>query len=142
MRLKNKTALITGGASGFGAGICAKFIAEGARVIVADIDGEAASTMARSLGESAIANTVDVSSNESVAQCAAETKKVFGELDILVNNAGVTHLPAELDAITEADFDRVIAVNAKSVYLMAKHFIPAVLVLDLSYLGITRQKVS
>ena len=125
MRLENKTALVTGGASGFGAGICKKFIAEGASVIVADINGDAANAMAESLGTAALAITVDVSSNASVQACAKLCFEKMGSLDILVNNAGVTHLPAELDSISEEDFDRVMAVNAKSVFLMSKHFIPA-----------------
>ncbi len=125
MRLQNKTALVTGGASGFGAGICQKFIAEGAKVVVADINGDAAASMADALGEQAIAVTVDVASGDSVQQCAQAVQNAIGPLDILVNNAGVTHLPAELDTISEEDFDRVIAVNAKSVFLMAKHFVPA-----------------
>jgi len=125
MRLENKTALVTGGASGFGAGICEKFIAEGAQVVVADINGDAAQAMAKSLGAQACAVTVDVSKDASVADCARQVQELIGSLDILVNNAGVTHLPAELDQISEDDFDRVIAVNAKSVFLMAKHFVPS-----------------
>ena len=125
MRLKNKTALVTGGASGFGAGICKKFISEGARVIVADINFDAAKVLANSLGSAATALAVDVASNASVQACAHATFEEFDALDILVNNAGITHLPAELDTISEDDFDRVMAVNAKSVFLMSKHFIPA-----------------
>lgn len=125
MKLENKTALVTGGASGFGAGICAKFIAEGARVVVADINGDAANSMAESLGEKASALCVDVSSDASVAQCAKAVAESVGDLHILVNNAGVTHMPAEMETISEAEFDRVIAVNAKSIFLMTRHFIPA-----------------
>jgi len=124
MRLNNKVALVTGGASGFGAGICRKFIDEGAKVVVADINLQAATEMAASLGSMASAVAVDVSSDASVRDCAATILKTLGDIDILVNNAGVTHLPAELDTISEEDFDRVMAVNAKSVFLMAKHFIP------------------
>jgi len=124
MRLENKTALVTGGASGFGAGICAKFIAEGARVVVADINEEAAQAVADWLGDRASAISVDVSSDASVAQCAKLLSESGGDLDILVNNAGVTHLPADMEMVSEADFDRVMAVNTKSVYLMARHFVP------------------
>jgi 3-oxoacyl-[acyl-carrier protein] reductase len=125
MRLDNKVALVTGGASGFGAGICEKFIAEGASVVVADINAEAAEAMAARLGSKATSVAVDVSVDASVKACAETVKATVGELDILVNNAGVTHLPAELESITEEDFDRVIAVNAKSLFLMSRHFIPA-----------------
>ncbi len=124
-KLANQTALITGAASGFGEGIARKFAAEGANIIVADINGELAEAVANSIGEQAIAATVDVSNNESVANLAALLKHKQWPVDILVNNAGVTHLPAELDAITEDDFDRVFKVNAKSVFLMSTHFIPA-----------------
>jgi len=121
-RLSGKTAIVTGGASGFGAGIVRKFVAEGARVIIADINGDAAAALARELG--AIAHQVDVSSDSSVNDLAGTAIGRFGRLDILVNNAGVSHMPAPLDAISEADFDRVFAVNMKSVFLTARHLVP------------------
>ncbi|MBC7281017.1 SDR family oxidoreductase [Hoeflea sp.] len=124
MRLEGKTALVTGGASGFGAGIVRKFLDEGARVAIADINAGAASEFASGLGDRAIAITVDVSKNDSVAAMAASVLGRFGHLDILVNNAGITHLPAALEDVSEEDFDRVLAVNAKSVYLTARHFVP------------------
>ncbi|CDP51444.1 Sorbitol dehydrogenase [Devosia sp. DBB001] len=122
MRLANKTAIVTGGASGFGAGIVKKFVAEGARVMVADINGDAAHAMAAELG--ALSHQVDVSKAESVNALAEAALKAFGNLDILVNNAGVSHLPAAMEDISEADFDRVVAVNIKSVYLTAKALVP------------------
>ncbi|MCY0092907.1 SDR family oxidoreductase [Hoeflea ulvae] len=125
MRLEGKTALVTGGASGFGAGIVRKFISEGARVAVADINADAARDFASECGDRAFAVTVDVSSNDSVAAMASLVLGNFGQLDILVNNAGITHLPAALEDISEEDFDRVLAVNAKSVFLTARHFVPA-----------------
>ena len=121
MRLNGKTAIVTGGASGFGAGIARKFIAEGARVMIADIDGDAAARVAAELG--GIGHRVDVADNASVEAMAAAAKKAFGALDILVNNAGITHLPAPMEEISEVDFDRVLAVNAKSVFLTARHFV-------------------
>ncbi|MDP2120372.1 MAG: SDR family oxidoreductase [Hoeflea sp.] len=124
MRLEGKTALVTGGASGFGAGIVRKFLSEGARVAIADINGDAGGDFASGLGDRAFAVTVDVSKNDSVAAMAAAVLGRFGHLDILVNNAGITHLPAALEDVTEEDFDRVLAVNAKSVYLTARHFVP------------------
>jgi len=123
-RLAGKTAIVTGGASGFGAGIVRKFIAEGARVLVADINGDAAAALAAELGVSASSALVDVSRGDSVNAMADAALKAFGQLDILVNNAGVTHLPAPLDEISEADFDRVLAVNTKSVYLTARALVP------------------
>ncbi|UWQ41152.1 SDR family oxidoreductase [Leisingera aquaemixtae] len=124
MRLDGKTAIVTGGASGFGAGIVRKFLAEGARVMIADINGAAAEAMAAELGSSAIAQTVDVSDGASVSAMAEAALADFGHLDILVNNAGVTHLPAPLEEISEDDFDRVMGVNMKSVYLTARALVP------------------
>jgi 3-oxoacyl-[acyl-carrier protein] reductase len=121
-RLNGKTAIVTGGASGFGAGIVRKFVAEGARVMVADINGDAASALAKELG--ATAQQVDVAKDASVAAMVEAAYAAFGKLDVLVNNAGVSHLPAPLDEISEADFDRVLAVNVKSVYLTARHIVP------------------
>ena len=100
MRLEGKTAIVTGGASGFGAGIAQKFLSEGARVMIADINGEAASDMASAdLGTNAIAQHVDVSDAASVQAMAHAVSEEFGKLDILVNNAGVTHLPAPLEDV-------------------------------------------
>jgi len=121
-RLSGKTAIVTGGASGFGAGIVRKFVAEGARVMIADINGDGAAALAKELG--AIAHKVDVSNDASVNDMAGTAIARFGRLDILVNNAGVSHMPAPLDEISEADFDRVVAINIKSVYLTARYLVP------------------
>ena len=123
MRLKGKTAIVTGAGSGFGAGIARKFAAEGAKVMVADINTAAARTVAEEIG--GISQTVDVADAASVATLADAARAAFGDPDILVNNAGVTHLPAPLDTIGEAEFDRVFLVNCKSVYLTARAFVPA-----------------
>src|SRR5690606_30432491 len=122
MRLRDKSAVVTGAGSGFGAGIARKFAAEGARVMLADINESAAKEVAAGIG--GIAQQVDVASGESVARMAAEAAAAFGSIDILVNNAGVTHLPAPLEGVSEADFDRVLAVNCKSVYLTARALVP------------------
>jgi len=122
MRLEGKVAIVTGGASGFGAGIVRKFAAEGAKVLIADINLEGAEALARELGQKAA--HVDVSKDGSVNQLAAAALMAFGKVDILVNNAGVSHLPAPMDEISEADFDRVFNVNIKSVYLTARHLVP------------------
>lgn len=124
MRLNNKTAIVTGAASGFGAGIASKFIAEGASVLVADINTEAAQAMAETLGPAAIACGVDVSQASEMQNLARQATAAFGRLDILVNNAGVTHTPQPMEDVTEALFDKVFAVNAKSVFLSAKYIIP------------------
>lgn len=122
MRLENKTAIVTGAASGFGAGIARRFAAEGARVMVADLNGPGAEALADEIG--ALACPVDVARDASVATMAEAALNAWGRVDILVNNAGITHLPANLEDVTEADFDRVLAVNAKSVYLTARHLVP------------------
>ena len=122
MRLEGKTAIVTGGGSGFGAGIARKFAAEGARVMVADINAEGAGAVAAEVG--GIAQKVDVSNGESVAAMIRGAQEVFGQIDILVNNAGITHMPGPLETISEEDFDRVLAVNAKSVYLTARELVP------------------
>jgi 3-oxoacyl-[acyl-carrier protein] reductase len=121
MRLASKTAIITGGGSGFGAGIARKFSTEGAKVYVVDINFDAAQNIADEVGGTAIA--CDVADGQSVSNLAQSVLS-GGNLDILVNNAGVTHLPGPLEDITEADFDRVTNVNMKSVFLLAKAFVP------------------
>lgn len=124
MRLSGKTAIVTGGASGFGAGIVNKFVAEGARVMIADINAAAADALAHDLGKHTLALGVDVSDAESVAAMAGRAVSEFGKIDILINNAGVTHLPMAMEDVEEADFDRVFSVNMKSVYLTAKNLVP------------------
>ncbi|NNU79269.1 glucose 1-dehydrogenase [Halovulum dunhuangense] len=123
MRLKGKTAIVTGGASGFGAGIVRRFVEEGADVMIADINAAAAADLAEDLG--ARHQQVDVARSESVAAMAVAARDMWERVDILVNNAGITHLPTPLEEVTEAEFDHVLAVNAKSVFLTAKHFVPA-----------------
>ncbi len=124
MRLQGKTAIVTGGASGFGAGIAQKFLAEGARVMIADINGDAARDKARQFGLNATAQQVDVSDLASVQAMADAALSTLGQLDILVNNAGITHLPKPLEEVSEDDFDHVFKVNMKSVYLTARAFVP------------------
>ena len=122
MRLEGKTAIVTGAGSGFGAGIARKFAAEGARVMVADINAAAAEAVAHEIGGTA--QVVDVSRDGSVLEMAEAAFALFGRLDILVNNAGITHLPKPMEKVTEEEFDRVLAVNAKSVFLTARHIVP------------------
>jgi 3-oxoacyl-[acyl-carrier protein] reductase len=122
MRLHGKTAIVTGGGSGFGAGIVRRFAEEGATVMVADIDGAAAEAIAGEVG--GVAWEVDVSRDGSVGAMAAEALRMWGRVDILVNNAGITHLPKPMEEVTEEEFDRVMAVNVKSVFLTARHLVP------------------
>ena len=122
MRLQNKTAIVTGAGSGFGAGIARKFASEGAHVLVADINADAAQAIAAEINGTPC--TVDVSDSANVQAMADLALKEMGQVDIIINNAGVTHLPAPMETITEEDFDRVFAVNCKSVYLIARTFNP------------------
>ena len=122
MRLQGKTAIVTGAASGFGAGIAAKFATEGAKVMVADLNVDAAKVVAADIG--GIAQHCDVSDAESVQAMKDAAIAEFGKLDILVNNAGATHLPTALEDVSPADFDKVFGVNIKSVYLTAQAFVP------------------
>lgn len=124
MRLEGKTAIVTGGASGFGAGIVRKFTAEGARVMIADINGEAAAALAAEIGDPAVAQTVNVADGQSVDAMAAAALDRLGQVDILVNNAGVTHLPTPMEDVSEDDFDRVYRVNMKSIYFTARALVP------------------
>jgi 3-oxoacyl-[acyl-carrier protein] reductase len=123
-RLEGKVAIVTGGGSGFGAGVARKFVDEGARVLVADRNLEAAAEVAAALGAAARALQVDVSRGEDVQAMVDAAERLLGPLDILVNNAGVTHLPAPLEDISEDDFDRIVAVNMKAIYLAMRVAVP------------------
>lgn len=124
MRLQGKVAIVTGGASGFGAGIARKFVAEGARVMIADLNIDMANELAAELGDTVQTIQTNVAHDADVAAMVQSTIDAFGQIDILINNAGVTHLPAPMEEVTEEDFDKVFAVNCKSVYLTAKYIVP------------------
>lgn len=122
MRLKNKIAIVTGGGSGFGAGIVKKFIQEGAKVVVADINLENAKRVVMDTGGFAV--EVDVSNSLSFKNMVDKTLEKFGKIEIMVNNAGITHLPNSMENISEAEFDKIFAVNSKSVFFSAKYLVP------------------
>ncbi len=122
MRLDGKTAIVTGAASGFGEGIARAFSAQGARLLVVDINESGANQIADELG--GIPIQCDVGEASSVARMAETAMAHFGHVDILVNNAGVTHHPMPMEDVEEDEFDRVMRVNAKSVYLTAKSLVP------------------
>ena len=124
MRMKNKVAIVTGGGSGFGAGIARKFVAEGAQVIVADLNLQAALDVAANCGTAARALRVDVADATDVRLMMEAAELHFGRLDVLVNNAGVTHLPQPLEDVSEADFDRIVAVNMKAIYYAMREVVP------------------
>lgn len=116
MRLNKKIAVVTGGGSGFGEGIAKRFAQEGARVAVIDIKMEGATRVAKEIGEHAIAIRADVSSQDDVAAAVEQTRKKFGTPNIVVNNAGITHRNQPLMDVDEEMFDRIFAVNVKSIY--------------------------
>ena len=125
MRLEGKTAVITGAASGFGAEMARRFAAEGARVVAADLNGAGAAAVADELGEAGVSVEGDVSLREDAASMIQAALDRFGRLDILVNNAGCTHVNQPMLEVDEATFDRVFAVNVKSIYLTALAAVPA-----------------
>ena len=124
MKLKGKVAIITGAASGFGAGIATKFVAEGANVLIADLNVEAAQDMAIVLGKQARAIRADVTCAHDVHHMVEYAEREWGPLDIMVNNAGLGHIPQPLENLTEDEFDRIAMVNMKALYLSAREVVP------------------
>jgi len=124
MRLREKVAIVTGGGSGFGEGIARKFVTEGAHVLIADRDAAAGARVANSLGAHVRSIAVDVSKADDVKGMVDAAHKHYGGLDILVNNAGVGHLPQPLEGLAEEEFDRIVAVNMKALYLAAREVVP------------------
>jgi len=116
MRLKDKSIIVTGGGSGFGAAMCRRFAAEGAKVLVADMNGGAAEKVAAEIGSAARPFSADVTWREQVEAMVQDAISRFGALDCIVNNAGYTHNNRPLLEVDEATFDRVYAVNVKSIY--------------------------
>jgi 3-oxoacyl-[acyl-carrier protein] reductase len=124
MRLQGKVAVVTGGASGFGEGIVRKFVAEGARVLVADIDETGARALAGTLGANVAAHRTDVTQAADVRAMLDSAEQHFGPVDILVNNAGMGHLPQPLEGLAEETFDRIAALNMKAIYLALCDVVP------------------
>lgn len=124
MRLQGKTALVTGGASGFGAEIAVTFAREGARVVILDLNGEGAESVAERIGGAARAVAGDVTRAEDIARAVAAARELGGRLDIVVNNAGWTHRNKPMLEVSEDEFDRIYAINVKSIFLMSRAVIP------------------
>jgi 3-oxoacyl-[acyl-carrier protein] reductase len=124
MRLKDKVAIVTGAASGFGAEIARQYVAEGAKVAVADINEAGAQAVADALGPNAIAVVCDVTQRSAIDALVAKTIEKFGRLDIVINNAGWTYKNQPLLDVDEATFDRVYDINVKSIFHMVRAVVP------------------
>ena len=122
MQLKDKTAIITGGGSGFGASMADLFAKNGAKVIVADLNLDNANKVATQMGGFPV--QVDVGNSASVEQMKVAVFKEYQKVDILVNNAGISDGGKALDDVTESDWDRVMDLNIKSIYFLIQAFLP------------------
>lgn len=124
MRLAGKVAIVTGGGGGFGEGIAHRFGAEGAKVAVVDLRGDAAERVAAAIGPAAIAITADVGVEADVNRVVQDTAARLGTPDILVNNAGTTHRNRPIMEVDEATFDLMFRVNVKSIYFFVRAVAP------------------
>ena len=122
MRLKEKISIITGAASGFGKGIAEKFSKEGSRLILTDINIDLLEKVSKDLNQDFF--HADVANTNSMKNLSEYVIEKYGIIDVMVNNAGITHLPKPMEEVTEEEFDKVFAVNSKSVYLCGKFFVP------------------
>ncbi|MFK4824878.1 glucose 1-dehydrogenase [Paenochrobactrum sp. BZR 588] len=124
MSLKGKIALITGAGSGFGEGMAKRFAEGGAQVAVVDRDEAGAKRVAQEIGSNVIAIAADISKEADVNAAIAATIEKFGRIDILVNNAGIGHKPQNAELVEPDEFDRIIGVNIRGIYLAARAIIP------------------
>ena len=127
MRLQGKITIVTGAASGFGKGIAQRFAAEGARVVASDLDAANGERVAREIAQSggnARFVQCDVSKDADVERMVEFAIAQYGGLDVVVNNAGTTHRNQPMLDVSEEQFDRIYAVNVKSLFLTAKHAVP------------------
>jgi 3-oxoacyl-[acyl-carrier protein] reductase len=123
MQLQGRVALVTGGASGFGAEIARRFVREGAAVVILDLNGDGARQVAREIGNAKGLNG-DVTIRANIDEAVQLATKTFGRIDIVVNNAGWTHRNKPLLEVTEQEFDRILAINVKSIFHMVQAVVP------------------
>lgn len=123
-RLRDKVAIITGAASGFGEGMAKRFAEEGARVMVADLNFRGAERVAAEIGDNAVCHRVDVSQKAEIEEMVERAVKTFGRVDVMINNAGYTHRNASMLDVDEDTFDLITAVNMKAVYHAARAVVP------------------
>ncbi len=124
-RLNGQVAIVTGAASGFGRGIAEAYAFEGAKVVIADLNGEAAEDVARGIGDSAVAFQMDVTKRPDAEAAVGCALSAFGALTIVVNNAGYTHSNKSALDVSEEEFDRIYAVNVKAIFHMTQACVPA-----------------
>ena len=124
MKLKDKVAIVTGAASGFGAEIARLYAREGAKVVIADLNESGAQKVAGEIGAAAVALKCDVSKRADIDQVVNTALQKFGKIDIVVNNAGYTHKNQPLLNVDEATFDRCYDVNVKAIYHMVMAVVP------------------
>ncbi len=127
MRLRNKVAIVTGAGSGFGEGIAKRFAEEGAKVLVNDIQVAGAERVAAAIrkgGGTAEVVKADVAVSADWAAMVRATLDAYGRIDAVVNNAGWTHKAKPFLEVTDEEFERVYAINVRSIYLSAKHVVP------------------
>ena len=123
-RLKDKVAIITGAASGFGEGMAKRFAEEGAKIVVADINFRGAQRVKKAIGDNAVCVQTDVSQKSEFDEMMDVTMKAFGRVDIMVNNAGYTHRNGDMLEVDEETFDLIAAVNMKAIYHAARVVVP------------------
>ena len=123
-RLDDKVAVITGGASGMGAATVRRFVAEGAQVVICDLNEEAGAALAESLGDAAVFVKTDVTQEDDVATAIAVARDRWGRLDCMFNNAGFGGALGPIDETTEDDFDITFDVLLKGVFFGIKHAAP------------------
>lgn len=121
-RLEGKVAIVTGGASGFGRGIATKFVAENAKVIIADLSEENGQRVAQELN--CVFERADVTKRDDWAGLLKKALDLYGQLDVVVNNAGATYVNKPTEQVTDEDFDLVMRVNVKSIYLSTSVLLP------------------
>ncbi len=124
MRLKDKVAIITGAASGFGAEIARVYAREGARVVIADLNEAGAQAVAAGIGPAAVGIKCDVTKRADIDHAVKTAVDKFGTVDIVVNNAGYTHKNQPFLNVDEASFDRCFDVNVKAIYHMINAVVP------------------
>jgi 3-oxoacyl-[acyl-carrier protein] reductase len=124
LQLEGKVAIVTGGAAGFGEGIVRTYVAEGAKVVIADLDVAKGEALAKEIGANAVFVRCDVASGPDVDALVRACVETFGTPEVVVNNAGTTHTNRPLMEVDEATFDRMFAVNVKSIFHMTRAVVP------------------